>query len=182
MIELKFYRDDEYVYINNPDGTTKRVAIEDFESAFDVDTSVLPAYTSSDAGKVLAVNSDGTGIEWGESGGLTVVGYMVATIDEQYPASINPSSSSEVTLNSISYFTDMSFSDELQNPLPLYSDWSLVGFRSPNSLKLVSIIPPMLDDSTGDVSPPAMELYNGGSSSFTVSTNCNAVYLLLNRE
>lgn len=33
MIELKFYRDDEYVYINNPDGTTKRVAIEDFESA-----------------------------------------------------------------------------------------------------------------------------------------------------
>ena len=33
MIELKFYRDDEYVYINNPDGTTKRVAVEDFESA-----------------------------------------------------------------------------------------------------------------------------------------------------
>lgn len=33
MIPLKFYRDDEYVYINNPDGTTKRVPIEDFESA-----------------------------------------------------------------------------------------------------------------------------------------------------
>lgn len=33
MIEMKFYRDDEYVYINNPDGTTKRVPIEDFESA-----------------------------------------------------------------------------------------------------------------------------------------------------
>lgn len=37
MIELKFYRDDEYVYINNPDGTTKRVAIEDFESAISGD-------------------------------------------------------------------------------------------------------------------------------------------------
>ena len=68
MIELKFYRDDEYVYINNPDGTTKRVAIEDFEAMFDVDTSELPAYTSSDAGKVLVVNNDGTGLEWGESG------------------------------------------------------------------------------------------------------------------
>lgn len=33
MIPMKFYRDDEYVYINNPDGTTKKVAIEDFESA-----------------------------------------------------------------------------------------------------------------------------------------------------
>lgn len=33
MIEMKFYRDDEYVYINNPDGTTKRATIEDFESA-----------------------------------------------------------------------------------------------------------------------------------------------------
>lgn len=69
MIELKFYRDGEYVYINNPDGTTKRVAIEDFEDMFDVDTAELPAYTSSDAGKVLAVNSNGTGLEWDESGG-----------------------------------------------------------------------------------------------------------------
>ena len=34
MIELKFYRDDEYVYINNPDGTTKRATIEDFEKVF----------------------------------------------------------------------------------------------------------------------------------------------------
>ena len=52
MIELKFYRDDEYVYINNPDGTTRKVAIEDFEGAFDVDTSELPAYTSSDKGVI----------------------------------------------------------------------------------------------------------------------------------
>lgn len=33
MIEMKFYRDDEYVYINNPDGTTRKVTIEGFESA-----------------------------------------------------------------------------------------------------------------------------------------------------
>lgn len=34
MIEMKFYRDDEYVYLNNPDGTTKRATIEDFEKVF----------------------------------------------------------------------------------------------------------------------------------------------------
>lgn len=181
MIELKFYRDDEYVYINNPDGTTKRVAIEDFEAIFDVDTAELPAYTSSDAGKVLVVNSDGTGLEWGEASSLAVVGYMIAAIDEQNPVTISPTSSSEVTLDSIGYFTDMSFSVELQNH-PEYSDWSLVGFKSPNRLNLVSIIPPMIDDSTGEVSPPAMLLYNGGSSSISVSTDCNAIYLLLNRE
>ena len=78
MIPLKFYRDDEYVYINNPDGTTKRVPIEDFESVFDVDTAELPAYTSSDGGKVLTVNNDGTGLEWGE----------IASIDYLYPITI----------------------------------------------------------------------------------------------
>lgn len=69
MIPLKFYRDDDYVYYNNPNGITKKMAIADFESIFDVDASELPAYTSSDAGKVLTVNSGGTGLEWGEVGG-----------------------------------------------------------------------------------------------------------------
>lgn len=32
MIKVTFYRDGEYVYINNPDGTTKRMTIADFES------------------------------------------------------------------------------------------------------------------------------------------------------
>lgn len=31
MIEMKFYRDDEYVYINNPDGTTRKMTIEEFD-------------------------------------------------------------------------------------------------------------------------------------------------------
>ena len=32
MIELKFYRDDEYVYYNNPNGITKKITIADFEA------------------------------------------------------------------------------------------------------------------------------------------------------
>lgn len=81
MIELKFYRDGEYVYINNPDGTTKRVAIEDFENTFNVDTAELPSYTSSDAGKVLVVNNDGTGLEWAEGGGGASDNQYLLTLD-----------------------------------------------------------------------------------------------------
>lgn len=32
MIPLNFYRDDEYVYYNNPNGITKKMTIADFES------------------------------------------------------------------------------------------------------------------------------------------------------
>lgn len=31
MIEMKYYRDNEYVYINNTDGITKKISIADFE-------------------------------------------------------------------------------------------------------------------------------------------------------
>ena len=66
MIPLKFYRDDEYVYYNNPNGITKKMTIADFEAVFNADASELPTYTSSDGGKVLTVNSGGTGLEWSE--------------------------------------------------------------------------------------------------------------------
>lgn len=32
MIPLNFYRDDEYVYYNNPNGITKKMTIADFEA------------------------------------------------------------------------------------------------------------------------------------------------------
>lgn len=32
MIPLNFYRDDEYVYYNNPNGITKKITIADFEA------------------------------------------------------------------------------------------------------------------------------------------------------
>lgn len=69
MIPLNFYRDDDYVYYNNPNGITKKMTIADFEAVFDADSSELPSYTSSDGGKVLTVNSGGTGLEWGEVSG-----------------------------------------------------------------------------------------------------------------
>ena len=63
MIEMTFYRDDEYVYINNPDGTTKRVPIEDFESAISgegsggggvtVDTALSATSTNPVQNKVI---------------------------------------------------------------------------------------------------------------------------------
>lgn len=68
MIPLNFYRDNEYVYYNNPNGITKKMTISDFEAMMS-DESELPAYTSSDGGKVLTVNSGGTGLEWGEVSG-----------------------------------------------------------------------------------------------------------------
>lgn len=32
MIEIKFYRDDEYVYYNNPNGITRKMTIAEFEA------------------------------------------------------------------------------------------------------------------------------------------------------
>lgn len=58
MISLNFYRDDEYVYYNNPNGITKKMAIAEFEAIMSGD-SVLPEYSSSSQGKVLSVDSDG---------------------------------------------------------------------------------------------------------------------------
>lgn len=95
MIPLNFYRDDDYVYYNNPNGITKKMTIADFESMMSNESELpeyssssqgkvlsvdsdgdlewaslppdeLPAYSSSDGGKVLAVNSGGTGVEWDE--------------------------------------------------------------------------------------------------------------------
>lgn len=95
MIPLNFYRDDEYVYYNNPNGITKKISIADFESMMSGESELpeyssssqgkvlsvdsdgdlewaslppdeLPAYSSSDADKVLTVNDAGTGVEWAE--------------------------------------------------------------------------------------------------------------------
>ena len=97
MIKMTFYRDDEYVYINNPDGTTKKMSIADFESVFGADTSELPAYTSADSGKVLTVNNDGTGLEWGE----------IASIDYLYPVTVTYNSETD------SYTLDKTYNEIL---------------------------------------------------------------------
>ena len=62
MIPLKFYRDDEYVYYNNPNGITKKMTIADFEAMMSGE-SELPAYSSSNDGEVLSVDSSGN-LEW----------------------------------------------------------------------------------------------------------------------
>ena len=62
MIPLKFYRDDNYVYYNNPNGITKKMSIADFESLMS-NESELPEYSSSNQGDVLSVDSDGD-LEW----------------------------------------------------------------------------------------------------------------------
>lgn len=62
MIPLKFYRDDNYVYYNNPNGITKKMSIADFESIMNRE-SELPEYSSASQGKVLSVDSDGD-LEW----------------------------------------------------------------------------------------------------------------------
>lgn len=62
MIPMTFYRDDEYVYYNNPNGITKKMTIAEFEAMMSGD-SELPAYSSSNSGEVLSVDSDGD-LEW----------------------------------------------------------------------------------------------------------------------
>ena len=59
MIPVKFYRDENYVYVNNPNGMTKKMTIEAFEAAFEADVAELPAVTEADLGGVLTVTSDG---------------------------------------------------------------------------------------------------------------------------
>lgn len=95
MIPLNFYRDDDYVYYNNPNGITKKMTIAEFESMMSNESELpeysssnqgevlsvdsngdldwaslppaeLPSYTSSDGGKILTVTSGGTGVEWDE--------------------------------------------------------------------------------------------------------------------
>lgn len=58
MIPLKFYRDDEYVYYNNPNGITKKITIADFEA-------------------VMSGSGGGGGGETG--GGVLVVSYDAET-------------------------------------------------------------------------------------------------------
>lgn len=84
MIPLKFYRDDEYVYYNNPNGITKKMSIADFEALFSEGgvSSDIPTYDSSDSGKILTVNSGGTGLEWSEKGGVTSYPYVVDDVNQ----------------------------------------------------------------------------------------------------
>lgn len=158
MIEMKFYRDDEYVYINNPDGTTKRVAIEDFEDMFDVDTAELPAYTSSDAGKVLAVNSNGTGLEWDEGGGgVQILGPYAAHLSSDVTINVNRSAQLLFT-NFVDTVTEDAV--ELQNGDLLF----LIGCTlSGSTLIPVSIY---LDSSGCD-----LVVYNNGSVISTISSD-----------
>lgn len=68
MIPLNFYRDDEYVYYNNPNGITKKMSIADFESAMggssggsviitkmDMETYKIP-YSYKDIQNLIAEN------------------------------------------------------------------------------------------------------------------------------
>ena len=103
MIPLKFYRDDEYVYINNPNGVTKKMTIAEFEDAFEADTSELPSYTSSDAGKVLAVNSGGTGLEWAESSGGSLEFVGTLTYNPSQSSTVEDGQGAEIDLDSASY-------------------------------------------------------------------------------
>lgn len=156
MIELKFYRDDEYVYINNPDGTTRKVPIEDFESVFDVDTSELPAYTSSDAGKVLTVNNDGTGLEWGESGGgVEIIGPIGAHLSADATITEN---SAETLLFTNFVDVDTEETVELQNGDLLFLIGCVLSTSAltPTSIKL---------DASYNGSPACrLTVYNSGRS------------------
>lgn len=60
MIPLNFYRDDNYVYYNNPNGITKKMTIADFEAMMSGEGgSDIPEHSSSNQGEVLSVDANG---------------------------------------------------------------------------------------------------------------------------
>ena len=63
MIPLNFYRDDNYVYYNNPNGITKKMSIADFEDMLNGSGGDLPEHSSSNQGDVLSVDANG-GLVW----------------------------------------------------------------------------------------------------------------------
>ena len=60
MIPLRFFRDKTHVYVNNPDGTTIKMSIAEFESMLNGEGgSDIPAHSSSNMGDVLSVDANG---------------------------------------------------------------------------------------------------------------------------
>lgn len=59
MIPLRFFRDKTHVYINNPDGTTKKMSIADFEAMLNGGGGDIPEHSSANQGEVLSVDADG---------------------------------------------------------------------------------------------------------------------------
>lgn len=60
MIPLNFYRDDEYVYYNNPNGITKKMTIAEFEAVMSGEGGGdIPEHSSSNQGEVLSVDANG---------------------------------------------------------------------------------------------------------------------------
>lgn len=82
MIPLRFYRDKTHVYVNNPDGSTKKMSIADFEAMLNGSGGGgdIPEHSSSNQGDVLSVDANGD-LVWKTlppaASGLQVVGYMM---------------------------------------------------------------------------------------------------------
>lgn len=74
--------------------------------------SDLPEYSAAEAGKVLSVDSEGTGLEWSEiqgGGGLTLYGPYVFQLDPATPVSVSPSSILSTQLPVIKDWSDNSY-------------------------------------------------------------------------
>ena len=126
MIPLKFYRDDNYVYYNNPNGITKKMSIADFEALMGGECE-LPTYSSSNSGEVLAVDSDGD-LEWkslpAPSGGLEYVGYL--TLQNKNTSDIANGTARDCAINDISELYDKNGNTIVD--VPNYDVAFLVGF------------------------------------------------------
>lgn len=108
MIPLKFYRDDNYVYYNNPNGITKKMTIAEFEAMMSGEGgSDIPEHSSSNQGEVLSVDANGD-LEWKTLppvSGLQVVGY--AWCENEEATSIPANTFAEpVTLTATTYYDD----------------------------------------------------------------------------
>lgn len=108
MIPLRFFRDKSHVYVNNPDGTTIKMSIAEFESMLNGEGgSDIPEHTSSNQGEVLSVDANGD-LVWKTlppaGGGLEYVGYLI--LDNKNTSNIANGAFRDCSVNNVKELYD----------------------------------------------------------------------------
>lgn len=171
MIPLRFFRDKTHVYINNPDGTTKKMTIAEFEAMLEGSGgggSDIPEHSSSNQGEVLSVDSNGD-LVWTSlppvGGGLEYAGYLV--LKNKNTSAIANGSYRDCGVNDIKEIYDKN--GNVVESVPSFDIAILVSFYTHGYQfggYQAAILP---SDAPSFQYAPTMRIYNNSGNSLSIS-------------